>query len=146
MKLNELSPANGSNKPKKRLGRGIGTGHGKTSGRGHKGQKSRSGSKSMKGFEGGQMTLIRRLPKRGFNNKFATTFQTVNVEDLNQFKENDTINQQKLKEAGLIRNLRDRVKILGNGELKKALNIEAHKFSKSAREKIEKAKGTIKEV
>jgi large subunit ribosomal protein L15 len=146
MKLNELSPGKGSNKSKKRLGRGVGSGHGKTSGRGHKGQKSRSGSKSMKGFEGGQMTLIRRLPKRGFNNKFATIFQIVNVEDLNKFKENDTVNQQKLKEAGLIRNLRDKVKILGNGELKKSLNIEAHKFSKSAKDKIEKAKGTIKEV
>jgi large subunit ribosomal protein L15 len=146
MKLNELSPGKGSNKSKKRLGRGVGSGHGKTSGRGHKGQKSRSGSKSMKGFEGGQMTLIRRLPKRGFNNKFAAIFQIVNVEDLNKFKENDTVNQQKLKEAGLIRNLRDKVKILGNGELKKSLNIEAHKFSKSAKDKIEKAKGTIKEV
>jgi large subunit ribosomal protein L15 len=100
----------------------------------------------MKGFEGGQMPLIRKLPKRGFHNKFATVYQIVNVQDLNSFKENSTINQQVLKESGLIRNLRDNIKVLGKGELKKALVIEAHKFSKTAKEKIEKAKGSIKEI
>lgn len=146
MKLNELSPGKGSNKSKKRVGRGSGSGLGKTSGRGHKGQKSRAGSKSMKGFEGGQMPLIRKLPKRGFNNKFATIYQIVNVQDLNSFKEKSIINQQVLKESGLIRNLRDKLKVLGKGELKKALTVEAHKFSKTAKEKIEKAKGSLKEI
>ncbi len=146
MKLNELSSDKRNNKAKKRVGRGIGSKHGKTSGRGHKGQGSRSGSKSMKGFEGGQMPLIRKLPKRGFHNKFATAYQIINVQDLNSFKENSTINQQVLKEAGLIRNVRDNLKVLGKGELKKALAIEAHKFSKTAKEKIEKAKGSIKEI
>ncbi len=146
MKLNELSPNKGSNKSKKRVGRGSGSGLGKTSGRGHKGQKSRAGSKSMKGFEGGQMPLIRKLPKRGFNNKFATIYQIVNVEDLNSFKENSIINQKALKESGLIRNTRDKLKVLGKGELKKALTVEAHKFSKSAKEKIEKVKGSPREI
>jgi large subunit ribosomal protein L15 len=146
MKLNELTPDKNNNKAKKRVGRGIGSKLGKTSGRGHKGQKARTGSKSMKGFEGGQMPLIRKLPKRGFHNKFATVYQIVNVQDLNSFKENSTINQQVLKESGLIRNLRDNIKVLGKGELKKALVIEAHKFSKTAKEKIEKAKGSIKEI
>ncbi len=146
MKLNELSPGKGSNKSKKRVGRGSGSGLGKTSGRGHTGQKSRAGSKSMKGFEGGQMPLIRKLPKRGFNNKFATIYQIVNVQDLNSFKEKSIINQQVLKESGLIRNLRDKLKVLGKGELKKALTVEAHKFSKTAKEKIEKAKGSLKEI
>ncbi|MDP8261146.1 MAG: 50S ribosomal protein L15 [Candidatus Kappaea frigidicola] len=146
MKLNELPSDKGSNKAKKRVGRGIGSKLGKTSGRGHKGQGSRSGSKSMKGFEGGQMPLIRKLPKRGFHNKFATAYQIVNVQDLNSFKENSTINQQVLKEAGLIRNVRDNLKVLGKGDLKKALVVEAHKFSKTAREKIEKVKGSIKEI
>ena len=146
MKLNELSPGKGSNKSKKRVGRGSGSGLGKTSGRGHKGQKSRAGSKSMKGFEGGQMPLIRKLPKRGFNNKFATIYQIVNVQDFNSFKEKSIINQQVLKESGLIRNLRDKLKVLGKGELKKALTVEAHKFSKTAKEKIEKAKGSLKEI
>jgi large subunit ribosomal protein L15 len=146
MKLNELSPAKGSNKRKKRVGRGSGSGLGKTSGRGHKGQKSRAGSKSMKGFEGGQMPIIRKMPKRGFNNKFSIIYQIVNVQDLNSFKDNEVVNSQALKEAGLVRNLRDKLKVLGKGELKKSLVVEAHKFSKSAKEKIEKAKGSIKEI
>lgn len=143
MKLNELRPEKGSKKKKKRVGRGSGSGHGKTSGRGHKGQKSRAGSKLKIGFEGGQMPLIRRMPKIGFNNKHKETYQIINLKQLNVFKENEVITPKILKEAGIINKLRVKVKVLGMGEIKKVLTVEAHKFSKSAKDKIEKIKGKI---
>ena len=146
MRLNELKPAKGSTKRKKRLGRGCGSGLGKTSGKGHKGQKSRSGSKSMVGFEGGQMPLIRKLPKRGFNNKFKVIYQIVNVERLSAFKDSEVVDIKKLKEANMISTLAHKVKILGNGELLKPLTVCAHKFTQSASDKIEKAKGTAKVI
>jgi large subunit ribosomal protein L15 len=146
MKLSELRAPRGSKKKRRRVGRGPGSGRGKTSGRGHKGQKSRAGSKKNIGFEGGQMPLIRRLPKRGFRSKFPVIWQEVNVERLNQFKDNEVIDLKKLKEKGIIKTLKRRVKVLGKGELKVPLTVRAHKFSKSAKEKIEKAKGKVEVI
>ena len=137
MRLDELQPAEGSKFAPKRVGRGIGSGNGKTSGKGHKGQNARSGGGVRPGFEGGQMPLYRRLPKRGFNNIFAKQYVTINVEDLERF-ENGT---EVLKEAGVISKVMDGVKVLGRGELSKNLNVKAVKFSESAKEKIEKAGG-----
>lgn len=144
MKLSELKAPEGSNKKKRRVGRGTGSGRGKTCGRGHKGQKSRSGSKARIGFEGGQMPLIRRLPKRGFTNKFKNIYQIVNIEKLNLFKENEIITPEILKDARVISNVKSKIKILGKGEIKKSLTIHAHKFSKSAKDKITKVNGNIK--
>jgi len=132
MRLNDLAPPKGANKNSKRIGRGSGSGHGKTSCRGHKGQMSRSGRKTRPGFEGGQMPLARRVPKRGFRNLFKTTYQIVNVEKLNRFKKDSTVTAQMLREQGLIRNVRLPVKILGMGKISKALNIQAHSVSKQA--------------
>lgn len=142
MKLHELSPAKGSKKKKKRLGRGPGSGTGKTSGRGHNGQRSRSGYSQRPGFEGGQMPLIRRVPKRGFTNQFRTEYSVVNVGRLGDF--DDEVTPETLVERGYVRAGRP-VKILGDGDLDKALTVVAHAFSRTAREKIEAAGGSCEE-
>ncbi len=144
MRLHTLRPRPGSRHRVKRLGSGESSGHGKTSGKGHKGQKARSGGSIRLGFEGGQMPLIRRLPKRGFNNaRFHKTYAIINLGDLNDFKAGTVVNEKLLRESNLIRGHVAGVKILGNGELKHALTIEADKISASAREKLDKAGGTI---
>ena len=137
MKLHELQPAAGSTTAPKRLGRGVGSGLGKTSGKGHKGAKARSGGGKRPGFEGGQMPLYRRVPKRGFNNIYRTEYATVNVGQLEIFENGTVVTAEMLKEAGLIKKVMDGVKILGNGELTKKLTVEAVKFSDSEKEKIE---------
>ncbi len=141
MKLHELKPAAGSRKSPKRVGRGPGSGLGKTSGRGEKGQKSRSGYSAKRGFEGGQMPLHRRLPKRGFRNLFRAEFRTLNVDRLNGFEAGATVDPAAMQQAGLLRKGQAAVKILGNGELTVALTVKAHKFTRGAVEKIEKAGG-----
>jgi large subunit ribosomal protein L15 len=141
MKLHELSPAPGSVKEVKRIGRGHGSGQGKTAGKGHKGQNARSGGGVRPGFEGGQTTLARRIPKRGFNNIFRTEYATVNVSDLEKFVDGTVVDAELLKASGLIKKELDGVKILGNGELTKNLTVKAAKFSAAAKEKIEKAGG-----
>ncbi|SDM96682.1 50S ribosomal protein L15 [Acetanaerobacterium elongatum] len=141
MKLHELSPAPGSTKEAFRKGRGAGSGNGKTAGKGHKGQNARSGGGVRPGFEGGQMPLARRLPKRGFVNIFATTYATINVSDLDKFENGAVVDAAALKEAGLLKKSLDGVKILGNGEVTKKLTVKAAAFSASAKEKIEKAGG-----
>ena len=142
MKLNELSPAVGSVKEAYRKGRGSGSGNGKTAGRGHKGQKARSGGGTRIGFEGGQMPLARRLPKVGFNNIFATQYAIVNVADLEAaFEAGEVVDTEALKAKGLVKKTLDGVKVLGNGELTKALTVKAAAYSASAKEKIEKAGG-----
>jgi large subunit ribosomal protein L15 len=144
MRLHELKPRPGSKHRVKRLGCGESSGHGKTSGKGHKGQKARSGGSIRLGFEGGQMPLIRRLPKRGFNNAaFKTTYAIVNVGDLNQFEEGVPVTEQLLREKGLIGGSFDGFKILARGELTKKLTVEADKFSAAARRAIEKTGGSI---
>jgi len=143
MKLHELGPADGARKPKKRIGRGKGSGHGKTSCRGHKGQNSRSGGGVRPGFEGGQMPLIRRVPKRGFTNPFRKEYQVVNVIDLNKFDDGSEVTLDALREKGLIRSTGKLVKILGSGELNKKLEVSAHKFSKEAQRKIEDFSGKV---
>jgi large subunit ribosomal protein L15 len=144
MLLHELKPRPGSKHRVKRLGCGESSGHGKTSGKGHKGQKARSGGSIRLGFEGGQMPLIRRLPKRGFNNAaFKTTYAIVNVGDLNQFEESVPVTEQLLREKGLIGGSFDGLKILARGELTKKLTVEADKFSAAARRAIEKTGGSI---
>ncbi|MFI5304361.1 MAG: 50S ribosomal protein L15 [Nitrospiria bacterium] len=141
MKLEDLSPSPGSRKREKRIGRGPGSGHGKTSTKGHKGQKARSGGVKGPGFEGGQQPLIRRIPKRGFTSLFKTEYSIVNLDALGNC-EDSPITPETMKKAGLVRKS-GLVKILGNGELNKAITIHAHKFSKSAEEKIKKAGGRI---
>lgn len=144
MKLHELSPAEGSKKAVKRIGRGPASGQGKTSGKGQKGQKSRSGYSRRPGFEGGQMPLQRRLPKRGFNNIFATEYATVNVCDLeDRFEDGATVDAQALIDCGLIKKTLDGVKVLGRGELTKKLTVKVAKVSETAKEKIEAAGGTV---
>ncbi len=143
MKLHELSPAPGSVKKSKRVGRGAGSGSGKTAGKGHKGQNARSGGGVRPGFEGGQMPLQRRVPKRGFNNIFATRYAIVNVSQLNQFRKGSKVDAEALKKAGLIKKEYDGVKVLGEGELTKSLTVIATKFSASAKEKIEEAGGQV---
>ncbi len=143
MKIHELTPAPDSNKDVKRIGRGHGSGNGKTAGKGHKGQNARSGGGVRIGFEGGQMPLARRIPKRGFNNIFATKYAIVNVGDLNKFKDGAVVDTELLKAAGLVKKVNDGVKILGNGELTANLTVKAAKFSQSAIEKIEKAGGKV---
>ena len=141
MKLHELKPAQGSNTAAKRKGRGHGSGNGKTAGYGHKGQKARSGVKKA-GFEGGQMPLQRRLPKRGFNNIFATKYANVKISDLEaKFEAGSVVDTKALVEAGIIKKSLDGIKVLGNGELTKALTVQAAAFTASAKEKIEKAGG-----
>lgn len=141
MKLFELSPAEGSRKEAYRKGRGAASGNGKTAGKGHKGQKARSGGGVRPGFEGGQMPLARRVPKRGFNNIFATEYAIVNVSDLAVFEAGAVVDAQALIEKGLLKKVCDGVKVLGNGELNVALTVKAAAFSKSAKEKIEQAGG-----
>ena len=146
MKLHELSPAPNSTKAPKRLGRGIGSGTGKTAGKGHKGQNARSGGGVRTVFEGGQTPLYRRLPKRGFNNyEFQTKYAVINVSDLNRFEDGTTVSPALLKEMGLVKKELDGIKVLGNGTLEKKLTVQAHKFSKTAKEKIE-ASGSKIEV
>jgi large subunit ribosomal protein L15 len=143
MELHNLKPAAGAKKPRKRVGRGPGSGNGKTAGRGHKGQKSRSGYSRRYGFEGGQMPLVRRIPKRGFTNLFRQEFQVVNLRDLERvFADGDTIGAAELKENGLIRSAAKPVKVLATGEVTKKLMVKAHKFSGAARTKIEEAGGS----
>jgi large subunit ribosomal protein L15 len=146
MKLHELKPNPGSVKNRKRLGRGTATGQGKTSGRGMNGQKSRSGGGVRPGFEGGQMPLYRRLPKRGFTNVFGTVYSEINVEVLNSFEDGTEITPELLKSEKILKKQLDGVKILGNGELAKKLTVKAHKFSKSAVEKIEAAGGKVEVI
>lgn len=141
MKLHELHPAEGSTAAQKRLGRGNGSGLGKTSGKGHKGAKARSGGGKRPGFEGGQMPLYRRVPKRGFNNVFGTEYAEVNVERLEVFNDGDVVNAQALLEKKIIRKELDGVKVLGGGELTKKLTVQAAKFTGSAKEKIEAVGG-----
>lgn len=144
MKLHELSPAEGSKKAVKRIGRGVGSGQGKTAGKGHKGQKARSGYSRRPGFEGGQMPLQRRVPKRGFNNIFATEYAIVNVASLEEkFEAGATVDAESLKAAGLIKKTLDGVKVLGKGDLSKALTVKVNAVSESAKSKIEAAGGTV---
>ena len=147
MKLHELQPAAGSKKARTRVGRGLGSGLGKTSGRGQKGQNSRSGGGVRSGFEGGQMPLYRRLPKRGFNNVFAKQYAEVNVEQLNRFEDGATVDPVALIEAGILKNVRDGIRILGNGTLEtKNLTVIAIGFTKSAEEKITAAGGKVEVI
>ena len=147
MKLHELQPAAGSKKTRTRVGRGLGSGLGKTSGRGQKGQNSRSGGGVRSGFEGGQMPLYRRLPQRGFNNVFAKQYAEVNVEQLNRFEDGATVDPVALIEAGILKNVRDGIRILGNGSLEtKNLTVIANGFTKSAEEKITAAGGKVEVI
>lgn len=143
MKINELKPAEGAKRKRKRVGRGPGSGHGKTACRGHKGQRSRSGGGASPGFEGGQMPLQRRLPKRGFKNPFRVEYAVVNLEALNQFERDATVDVVALREAGLLRKNKTAVKLLGNGELQHPLIVQVHRVSRSAREKIEAIGGRV---
>ena len=145
MKLHDLAPAQGSKKARKRVGRGPGSGLGKTAGRGHKGQKSRSGYTRRDGFEGGQMPLVRRVPKRGFTNIFRTEYAVINVEQLAALSGQDEVTPESLGAAGLVHRGK-LLKVLGDGEISQALTVKAHAFSKSARQKIEAAGGTCEEL
>jgi len=144
--LSTLGPAKGSRKKKVRVGRGIGSKLGRTSGLGNKGQKSRRGYSRRRGFEGGQMPLHRRIPKRGFHNPFGVTYSIVNLEELNVFPEGETVTPELLRAHGFVRRATDPIKVLGDGELKIKLTIHAHAFSASAKEKIAKAGGTFEVV
>ena len=148
MRLGELSPAIGSTRETKRLGRGIGSGLGKTSGKGHKGQWARSGGGVRPGFEGGQMPLIRRIPKRGFNNHFRKVYSIVNLSVLEGFEANSVVDMEVLNEKGLIKVIKGSIglKVLGNGTLTKALTVKAASFSASAKDAIEKAGGTVEQI
>jgi large subunit ribosomal protein L15 len=146
MKLHELRAAEGSSKNRKRRGRGHATGQGTTGGRGMNGQKSRSGGGVRLGFEGGQMPLYRRIPKRGFTNRFAKEYTEINVEALNRFEAGTVVTEQLLKEEGLVKQVKDGVKVLGNGNLEKGITVQAAKFTKSAAEKIEAAGGKAEVV
>lgn len=146
MKLHELKPAEGSRKERNRVGRGMGSGNGKTSGRGHKGQKARSGGGVRPGFEGGQMPLFQRLPKRGFTNINRKEYTIVNIETLNHFEDGTEITPDLLLETGVVSKLNAGIKVLGNGKLEKKLTVKAHKFSASAVEAIEAAGGKTEVV
>ena len=148
MRLGELSPAIGSTRETKRLGRGIGSGLGKTSGKGHKGQWARSGGGVRPGFEGGQMPLIRRVPKRGFNNHFKKVYSIVNLSVLEGFEANSVVDMEVLNQKGLIKVIKGSIglKVLGNGTLTKALTVKAASFSASAKDAIEKAGGTVEQI
>jgi len=146
MRLEELKPAIGSKKKTKRVGRGPGSGNGKTAGKGHKGQKARSGGVKGPGFEGGQMPLQRRLPKRGFTNIFRKEYSVVNLADLEKITGSDPVTPETLMQKGLIKDLKSGVKILGMGELKAKLTVRAHKFSKSAVDKIQAAGGKVEVI
>ncbi len=145
MRLSDLSPKQGSNKKKKRVGRGIGSGHGKTSCRGHKGQKARTGGGTRVGFEGGQMPLYRRLPKRGFTNIFRKDYAVVNLKDLDKLSES-VVTPEVILKKGLIKDTKGGIKILGEGEIKKPITVKAHAFSASAKDKIIKAGGVIETI
>lgn len=146
MRLHELKAAENSTKNRKRRGRGTGTGQGKTSGRGMNGQNSRSGGGVRLGFEGGQMPLYRRIPKRGFTNRFRKEYAEVNVSVLNRFEDGSVVDIDVLKDAGIVKQAKDGVKILGNGEIEKNLTVKASKFTKSAAVKIEKAGGKVEVI
>lgn len=146
MELHELQPSAGSRKERKRKGRGIGTGNGKTAGKGHKGQNARSGGGVRPGFEGGQMPIFRRLPKRGFKNPNRTEYAIVNLETLNRFDEGTEVTPALLVESGVVSNEKDGIKVLGNGTLDRKLTVQAHKFSGSAKEAIEAAGGTTEVI
>ena len=143
MKLHELCPAEGSTTAQKRLGRGVGSGLGKTSGKGHKGAKARSGGGKRPGFEGGQMPLYRRVPKKGFTNIFGNEYVAINVERLNDFEDGAVVDTKALLDAGIIKKVQDGVKIMGDGELTKKLTVKAAKFTASAKEKIEALGGKV---
>jgi large subunit ribosomal protein L15 len=143
MKLHELSPAKGSRKAPKRLGRGVASGTGKTAGRGTKGYNSRSGGGTRPGYEGGQMPLHRRLPKRGFTNIFKKNIAVINIRDLAKFDKGSVVDSEALIQAGLVKGQRDGIKLLGQGEIKYSLDIRVNQISKSAREKIEAAGGKV---
>jgi large subunit ribosomal protein L15 len=146
MKLHDMKPADGARKKRKRVGRGTGSGHGKTSGRGHDGQNSRSGGGVRLGFEGGQIPLFQRLPKRGFTNINRKEYAIVNLETLNRFDEGTEVTPELLIESGIVSNAKSGIKILGNGTLEKKITVKAHKFSASAVEAIEKAGGQTEVV
>ena len=146
MKLHELHPAEGSTTAAKRLGRGVGSGLGKTAGKGHKGAKARSGGGKRPGFEGGQMPLYRRVPKKGFTNIFGTDYETINVEALEVFENGTVVTEDLLIEAGIIHNSKDGLKVLGNGDLTKKLTVKAAKFTESAKAKIEAVGGTAEVI
>ena len=146
MELNNLKPKKGARHAKKRVGRGPGSGHGKTAGRGEKGQKSRSGFSRQLGFEGGQMPLHRRLPKRGFTNIFKKNYAVVNLADLERFDNGATVDEAALRAAGLVKGQHDGIKVLGNGKLSKKLTVSATKFSATAKQSIEAAGGTVQEI
>lgn len=146
MKLHELAPAAGSKKTRTRRGRGLGSGLGKTAGRGQKGQNSRSGGGVRSGFEGGQMPLYRRLPKRGFKNVFAKEYAEVNISQLNRFEDGATVDPVALIEVGILKNVRDGIRILGNGTLEKKLTVIANGFTKTAEEKIVAAGGKVEVI
>jgi len=146
MNLSELRPAAGSKKERTRVGRGLGSGLGKTSGRGHKGQNARSGGGVRPGFEGGQKTLYQRLPKRGFTNLFRTEYAEINVEDLNRFENGTVVTPELLRESGVLKKLKAGVKLLGNGELEKALTVQVNKASQSAVNKVTAAGGKVEVI
>lgn len=146
MRIHELKPAEGSNRKRKRVGRGIGSGLGKTSGRGHKGQGARSGGGKGPYFEGGQTPLVRRLPKRGFTNVFQKDYTEVKLNDLNRFAPGTVVTPELLIESRLVNKVKDGIKILGNGEISQALTVQAHSFTKSAAAKIEKAGGKVEVI
>jgi large subunit ribosomal protein L15 len=146
MELNNLKPKKGSRHAKKRVGRGPGSGHGKTAGRGEKGQKSRSGFSRQPGFEGGQMPLHRRLPKRGFTNIFKRDYAVVNISDLERFDNGATVGEAELRKAGLVKGQHDGIKVLGDGKLSKKLTVSATKFSATAKKQIEAAGGSCQEI
>jgi large subunit ribosomal protein L15 len=146
MKLHELSPAPGSKQTRNRIGRGLGSGNGKTAGKGMKGQNSRSGGGTRTGFEGGQMPIYRRLPKRGFKNIFAKEYAEVNVSTLERFDDGATVDPVALVEAGILKNVQDGVRILGNGELTKKLTVRANGFTKTAESKITAAGGKVEVI
>jgi large subunit ribosomal protein L15 len=146
MELNNLKPKKGARHAKKRVGRGPGSGHGKTASRGEKGQKSRSGYSRQLGFEGGQMPLHRRLPKRGFTNIFKKDYAVVNLADLERFDNGATVDEAALRSAGLVKGQNDGIKVLGNGKLSKKLTVSATKFSATAKAAIEAAGGTVQEI
>ncbi|HVE71302.1 MAG TPA: 50S ribosomal protein L15 [Thermoanaerobaculia bacterium] len=146
MELSNLKPKKGARHAKKRVGRGPGSGHGKTSGRGEKGQKSRSGFSRKLGFEGGQMPLHRRLPKRGFTNIFKKEYAVINLADLERFDNGATVDEAALRQAGMVKGRNDGIKVLGNGKLSKKLTVSATKFSATAKSAIEAAGGTVQEI
>lgn len=146
MNLNSIKPALGASKDRKRIGRGTGSGHGKTATKGHKGQKARSGGSVKPGFEGGQMPMHRRLPKRGFKPLAKTVYAIVNISQLNAFSEGTIVDANALLEKGIITKIVDGVKILATGQLERKLTVKAHKFSDSARAKIQSAGGTVEEI